>query len=114
MTEKLDIPEVDVDELKVRLKDGATVFDVREVEEVDEVRVPGGIHIPLQLVPGRLDEIPVDEKFYVICAVGGRSRSAVEFLRTAGFDAVNVSGGTNAWIAAGFRTESGSSEEAAF
>lgn len=107
MTEEGDIPEVDVDELSGRLADGAMMLDVREVGEVEEVRVPGGMHIPLQLVPGRLEEIPVGETFYVICAVGGRSRSAVEFLRDAGFDAVNVAGGTKAWIAAGFRTASG-------
>jgi rhodanese-related sulfurtransferase len=37
----------------------------------------------------------------VICKVGGRSRKAAEFLRARGIDAVNVAGGTLAWIEAG-------------
>ncbi len=101
------VPEVDVGELEVRLGEGALLLDVREPLEVEEARVPGGLRIPLQSVPDRLDEIPIDGILYVICAAGGRSRTAAEFLRSHGIDAVNVAGGTNAWAAAGFDTESG-------
>ncbi len=38
---------------------------------------------------------------YVVCAVGGRSGQAVDYLLAQGMDAVNVAGGTNAWIDAG-------------
>ena len=107
MTEGLAVPEVDVDDLQKMLAEGATLLDVREPDEVDEVRVPGGLRIPLQSLPERLDEIPSPGSLYVICAVGGRSQAAVEFLRDNGIDAVNVTGGTNAWVAADFPTESG-------
>ena len=106
MTEGLAVPEVDVDDLHKMLAEGATLLDVREPDEVEEVRVPGGLRIPLQSLPGRLDEIPGPGSLYVICAVGGRSQAAVEFLRDNGIDAVNVTGGTNAWVAADFPTES--------
>ena len=107
MTEGLAVPEVDVDDLQKMLAEGATLLDVREPDEVDEVRVQGGLRIPLQSLPERLDEIPSPGSLYVICAVGGRSQAAVEFLRDNGIDAVNVTGGTNAWVAADFPTESG-------
>ena len=107
MTESLAVPEVDVDDLQKMLAEGATLLDVREPNEVDEVRVPGGLRIPLQSLPERLDEIPSPGTLYVICAMGGRSQAAVEFLRDNGIDAVNVTGGTNAWEAADFPTESG-------
>ena len=107
MTADADVPEVDVDELEARLAEGAPLLDVRESDEVAEVRVPGGLRIPLQSVPERLGEIPTGSTLYVICAAGGRSRVAAEFLRSHGLDAVNVAGGTNAWVAAGFQTESG-------
>ena len=107
MSEHVVVPEVDVDELQDRLAGGAVLLDVREPDEVDEVRVPGGIRIPLQSVPERMDELPSDGTLYVICALGGRSRAAAEFLLTNGIDAVNVAGGTNAWVAADFPTESG-------
>ena len=44
---------------------------------------------------------PGDEVVYVICAKGGRSRAAVHFMREQGIDAVNVGGGTAAWIESG-------------
>ena len=56
----VDVPEIDVDELEGRLAAGATLVDVREPDEYDEVRVPGGILVPLQSVPDRLDEVPAD------------------------------------------------------
>ena len=114
MTEGPAVPEVDVDYLQKMLAEGATVLDVREPDEVDEVRVPDGLRIPLQSLPERFDEIPLSGTLYVICAVGARSQAAVEFLRDNGIDAVNVAGGTNAWVAADFPTESGPVGGAAF
>jgi rhodanese-related sulfurtransferase len=58
-------------------------------------------------MPERMAEIPSDGTLYVICALGGRSRAAAEFLRSNGIDAVNVAGGTNAWVAADFPVETG-------
>ena len=104
----VDVPEIDVDELERRLAAGATLVDVREPDEYDQVRVPGGILVPLQSVPDRLDDIPAEGTFFVICAKGGRSMAAAEFLRAEGRDAVNVAGGTTAWVDAGLPTESGS------
>jgi rhodanese-related sulfurtransferase len=58
-------------------------------------------------VPGRIGEIPADRPVYVICRSGGRSAKAVEHLRSQGIDAVNVTGGTLAWIEAGNAVETG-------
>ena len=107
MIEGLPVPEVEVNDLQQMLAEGATLLDVREPDEVDEVRVPGGLRIPLKSLADRLDQIPSSGTLYVICAVGGRSQVAAEFLRDHGIDAVNVTGGTNAWVAADFPTESG-------
>ena len=38
---------------------------------------------------------------YVICQGGGRSRRAAEFVADHGIEAVNVAGGTGAWVASG-------------
>jgi rhodanese-related sulfurtransferase len=45
---------------------------------------------------------------YVICAKGGRSLRAAEFYRAQGIDAVNVAGGTTAWVDAGQPVDTGS------
>lgn len=44
---------------------------------------------------------------YVICQSGARSLRAVEALTARGIDAVNVEGGTSAWLLAGLPSEGG-------
>jgi rhodanese-related sulfurtransferase len=45
--------------------------------------------------------VPAEGTVYVICAKGARSLRAAEFYRAQGIDAVNVAGGTTAWVDAG-------------
>lgn len=80
------------------------LIDVREVDEFAAGHVPGAINIPMSTIGGRLDDLP-EGAFDVICAVGGRSGRVVEALEARGYDATNVDGGTNEWIAAGFPVE---------
>lgn len=103
----MDIPEIDVDTLAERMEAGAPVFDVRQPDEYVEARVPGVVLVPLGEVPDRVEEFPTDGEVLVICRSGGRSAKAVEFLRGHGVDAVNVAGGTLAWIESGRSVESG-------
>ena len=103
----MEVSEVDVHELEIALIQGAVLIDVREIEEFEVVRVPGARLIPLADVSGRRDEIPNGSRVYVICAKGGRSRVAAELLRADGTDAVNVAGGTTAWLEAGKTVDSG-------
>ena len=97
----MDVPEIDIPELARLHPSGPVLIDVREPHEYTEAHVPGATLIPLGTVPDHLDEVPAEGTVYVICAVGGRSRRAAEFYRTRGIDAVNVAGGTKAWLEAG-------------
>ena len=103
----MDVPQVDVAELATRAPGGVALVDVREPDEFVGGHVPGAVLIPLADVPERIDEIPSDQPVYVICAVGNRSARAVEFYLRQGIDAVNVAGGTKAWIEAGHPVETG-------
>lgn len=103
----MDIPEIDVAELAARRAAGARVFDVREPDEYQEAHVPDAVPVPLATVPDQVGLFPADGPVYVICAAGGRSMRACEFLRAQGVDAVNIAGGTRAWIAAGHRVATG-------
>ncbi|HYZ97639.1 MAG TPA: rhodanese-like domain-containing protein [Acidimicrobiales bacterium] len=103
----MDVPEIDVRELATARTAGAPLIDVREPDEYTAAHVPGAVLVPLATVPEHLDEVPGDGTVYVICAKGGRSRQAAEFYRSQGIDAVNVAGGTNAWIEAGEPTATG-------
>lgn len=99
--EDVQVPEIDVDALAGELDAGVPLYDVRQPDEFEEAHAPGAILIPLDQVPDRASEFPTEQRFYVICRSGGRSGKAVEFLRGQGVDAVNVAGGTLAWIESG-------------
>ena len=101
------VPGIGVAELGSALRSGGVLLDVRELDEYLEAHVGGGRLAPLQTVPEIAAELPTDQPVYVICAAGGRSHRAAEFLRQQGVDAINVLGGTNAWMAAGFAVEVG-------
>ena len=90
-------PEVDIPAFSAAHADGAAVIDVRESFEYATGHVPGATLVPLGQVPQRVDDLPRDERVYVICATGNRSLTAAEYLRRAGVDAVSVAGGTTAW-----------------
>lgn len=102
-----EVPEVDVGELARQRSSGVPLIDVREPDEYDEAHVPGAQLIALGTVPDRVDEVPAERPVYVICAKGGRSFKAAEFYRSQGIDAINVAGGTTAWIEAGNPTATG-------
>lgn len=95
-----EVPEVDIDECEKRRAAGVAVLDVRELDEWEQARIPGVIHIPMSELVDRVDAVPEGE-LLVVCAVGGRSATVTAFLRERGIDATNVDGGTNAWIASG-------------
>jgi rhodanese-related sulfurtransferase len=95
------LPEIDVDELDAAIGRGDHVVDVREDDEWRDGHVPGARHIALGTVTDRVGEFPSGVPVYVVCHAGGRSARAAAWLRTQGIDAVNVAGGTAAWLASG-------------
>ena len=110
MSEPDAVPEVTVDELARHLGAGGALLDVRNPDEWLEQRVPGVALIPLAELPERVDDVPPpgeDGRLYVICRSGARSARAVAFLRSGGIDAVNVAGGTLAWVEAGHPVDAG-------
>ncbi len=101
------VPSIGVNELFELLPGGATLIDVREPHEFIEVRAPGARLIPLQQVPEQVHSLAKDAPLYVICRSGGRSLAACEWLRSQGIHAINIEGGTLAWVEQGFPTQSG-------
>jgi rhodanese-related sulfurtransferase len=91
------LPEVPAE----TVPDEAWLLDVREDDEWDAGHVPGAAHIPLGQLGTRTDELPQDEEIYVICRTGTRSARVTQALNGAGWQAVNVAGGMQDWVAAG-------------
>jgi rhodanese-related sulfurtransferase len=103
------VTEVSIDELAEVLEAGKPVYDVREKDEFIKGHVPGVRLLPMSEIEQRLEEIPTDGTVYFVCAVGARSGKVAEALRQQGLDAVNVAGGTKAWMEAGRRLATGMS-----
>ena len=69
-------------------------LDVRKNEEFKEGSIPRSIHIPLDELRQRIDELPRDRHLIVTCRTGIRSYAAIRILKQSGFEQLsNLSGG---------------------
>ncbi len=110
MSDPGPIQEIHVDELAPLRDGGIVLVDVRMPDEYEEAHVPGAQLIPLPELAERVGEIPDADTVYVVCRSGARSMKACELLVAGGRGAVNVAGGTMAWIEAGHPVATGSAQ----
>jgi hydroxyacylglutathione hydrolase len=110
-TEKIvQISAGDVNEI---LSDQIQFVDVRRPGEHAGGHAPKTINLPLDKLSNELDKLDPSKATYVICQSGYRSSLATSVLENAGFGKLyNVTGGTKAWIDAGFETEVSASSSA--
>ncbi|MFC1863071.1 FAD-dependent oxidoreductase [Thermodesulfobacteriota bacterium] len=82
------------------LKEGNEVLiDLRNKEELDEIGIiEGSIHLPLDELRDRLDELDKDRHYIVYCAVGMRGYLAHRILLQNGFNSKNLSGGIRTYL----------------
>ena len=80
------------------LPGSVVLLDVREPFERRLATIEPSLHIPMNDVPDRLNEIPKDRQVVVYCHSGSRSMMVASFLNAQGFPSVaNLSGGIDAW-----------------
>ena len=85
--------KVSSDVVRQKIAAGAVILDVRTPDEFRTGAYPGAINIPVQVLAGRMGEIPKGKPVVVYCASGMRSASAATALVRAGFtDVVNAGG----------------------
>ncbi len=103
------IEQVTVAQLQEQMANGdLQIVDVRRPAEYVDGHVPRAFNAPLANLDKSLGPLPLekDKLTAVICAGGYRSSAAASLLQKAGFsNLINVSGGTGAWINAGYPTE---------
>jgi len=97
------VPTVQPREVAARVADGWMLLDVRTPDEWADGRIAGSVHIPMDQLTQRLDE--VDNRVVCVCAVGARSARVAEFLNAQGREAVNLDGGIYAWANSGLPIE---------
>lgn len=97
--------EIDIDQAASVVAGKATVLDVREPGEYRAGHLPGAVNIPTGQLTAGFGGLDREQPVYVVCASGNRSSAMTEVLTAAGFDAINVAGGTEAWIRSGLPVE---------
>ena len=100
VSHKIEYEELDVVELRKLLKKGAApiILDVREDFELEISHIDGALHIPMNQVPKRLEELNPNNNYVIMCRTGVRSSQICEFLSNQNFRSVsNLSGGINEW-----------------
>ncbi|MFN8150605.1 MAG: rhodanese-like domain-containing protein [Solirubrobacterales bacterium] len=88
-------------EAESKVSAGAQLIDVRQQYEWDAGHIDGALHVPLEDLPAKAAELDRDREVVVQCRSGSRSAFAVAALREAGFEAFNLAGGLQAWVADG-------------
>lgn len=92
---------ITVQELKQLIDSNETfqLIDVRETYE-NEICSLNGLLIPMNEIPGRVDELAKDNKVIVHCRSGKRSANVIDFLEQNYqlTNLYNLEGGILAWI----------------
>ncbi len=91
-------------ELKARLESGESLklIDVRSASEYASGHIPGTINIPLPEIREKLLDTSLSEPIVFICQGGVRSDQACKKVMANHDCLFNLTGGTMAWISAGF------------
>ena len=110
-----EIKSVSAEELKQQLDNEEIILvDVRSKDVIEaEGQIEGSIHVPRDMLefhadqrldnPLRKEELNPEKKIVVYCSVGGQGTLSTKTLQDMGYsDVSNLTGGTKAWVEAGF------------
>ena len=104
------VPQISVAELKdlIESRPDVQVVDVRRAGEYESGHAPRAVTAPLSNLADQVPSLKLDRTKLtaVICAGGYRSSAATSIMQPQGFtNLLNVTGGTSAWIKAGYEVE---------
>ena len=99
------INEINSSDLKNRLESGEDieVLDIRSEAEVAQGILPSAQHLPMHLIPLKIQDIPRNKDVVLYCRSGARSYHACAYLAQQGVDNVlNLRGGIIDWARSGY------------
>jgi hydroxyacylglutathione hydrolase len=101
------VEQVSVEQAReVAAKDDVQFVDVRNPAEHAGGHAVNTINLPLNSLSREIDRLDPEKPTFVLCQGGYRSSLGTSILENAGFRKIfNVTGGTKAWMDAGFETE---------
>ena len=110
-----EIKSVSPGELKEQLDNEEIILvDVRSKDVIEaEGQIEGSVHVPRDMLefhadqrpdnPLKKEELDPKKKIVVYCGVGGQGTLSTKTLQDMGYsDVSNLTGGTKAWVEAGF------------
>ncbi|HAE63069.1 MAG TPA: rhodanese-like domain-containing protein [Eubacteriaceae bacterium] len=81
------------------IKEKINLVDIREPYEYHRGHLSGAKNIPMGTLLSNPDKyLSKDKTYHIICQSGGRSLSACNELDSAGYDVINVGGGTGSFV----------------
>jgi len=99
------INEIDSADLQKRMAagDDIVLLDIRTEAEVAQGILPGAEHLPMHLIPLRINDLPRDKEVVFYCRSGARSYHACSYMMQQGFTNVtNLRGGIIGWARGGY------------
>jgi rhodanese-related sulfurtransferase len=88
------------------LRDGdVQLVDVREPYEREAGRIAESVHIELDRLPAEAEALERGRPIVFYCRSGSRSALAAQAFTASGYEAHNLDGGLEAWVAAGLPIE---------
>jgi rhodanese-related sulfurtransferase len=92
------IREIDANQLEEAMKSGVKLIDVRTEAEYAQAKIEGSTHIPLHMLPLKVQELRNGEPVVFYCRSGARSAQACAWLMSQGIENVyNLAGGIMGW-----------------
>ncbi|RLJ16324.1 sulfurtransferase [bacterium endosymbiont of Escarpia laminata] len=100
------VQEIDSPDLQARISTGDDFYllDIRSAGEVVQGMLPDSDHMPMHVIPLRMDELPKDKDVILYCHSGARSYHACVYLIQQGFEnVINLRGGILGWARSGYQ-----------
>jgi rhodanese-related sulfurtransferase len=101
----MQIREIASPELKARIEagDNVEIVDIRSDAEIAQGILPSAQHLPMHLIPLKMNDLPKDRDVILYCRSGARSYQACAYLAQQGVANVfNLRGGIIDWARQGF------------
>ena len=100
------VREIDSTELNSRLSsdEGPYLLDIRSEAAVVHGMLPDSTHLPMHLIPLRMNDFPKDKEIVLYCRSGARSHHACMYLMQQGMqNVINLKGGIIDWARQGYQ-----------
>ncbi|WP_138205802.1 DsrE/DsrF/DrsH-like family protein [Haloimpatiens lingqiaonensis] len=92
-------------------KETTLILDVRNSIERENGYIKDSMHIPVDELRNRLEELPKDKEIWVFCQIGLRGYIAERMLKANGFKAKNITGGYKVYSLGKFKPSKINKEE---